>query len=405
MPCYIVMGAQWGDEGKGKIVNLLADKVDLVVRFQGGANAGHTIVRNGEMIILHIIPSGILSEKCKNIVGNGCVVDPEQLIEEIEMLTSAGNIVSPENLVISRQAHIVTPVHKYMDKLLNKKIGTTGRGIGPCYVDKIQRTGIRLENIIDNSFKERYLEHANFYKDFVGKVYGEKFIDVNKSLEKLEKINAQLKPFIKDTVEIISDAVKKDDNILYEGAQGTFLDIDHGTYPYVTSSNTTIGGAYAGGGVFLDFKKIIGVVKAYTTRVGEGPFPTEQNNIIGDKLREKGQEFGATTGRPRRCGWLDLHLLKRSIIVNGFNYIALTKLDCFSEFKRIKVAVDYKSDNTPIFTEFEGWNESIIGITDYDKLSQNCKKYIEFIENFLKVPVGMISTGPDSKHIIFREVL
>ena len=348
MAKYIIMGAQWGDEGKGKFVDFLADHANVVVRFQGGANAGHTIVRDGVQFILHIIPGGIISGHCLNIIGNGCVIDPESLVEEIVGLEKMGVAVTPEKLTISSQAHVVTPVHKFIDRMLNERIGTTGRGIGPCYMDKVQRTGIRMEDFIANDFHARYLEHAEHYKKITECVYNLEFIDIQDSLERLEKIRHQLKPFIKDSVALISDAISSDKSILYEGAQGAFLDVDHGTYPFVTSSNTTIGGAYSGGGVYLEFEKRIGIVKAYTTRVGAGPFPTELKDEVGEKLREKGREFGATTGRPRRCGWLDLHLLKRSCITNGFNYIVLTKLDCLNGFETLKVSVDYDDKNQPV---------------------------------------------------------
>jgi len=405
MPSYIVLGAQWGDEGKGKVVDYLSNRMNLVVRFQGGANAGHTIVRDGEKIILHLIPSGILTPHCKNIIGNGCVVDLEQLVAEITMLDSKGIEVSPQNLLISHQAHIVTPMHKFMDKLLNKKIGTTCRGIGPSYVDKIQRTGIRLESLVDASFSEKFLEQAEYYKNIVEQIYHSEFIDVSESLKNIVKLQEYLKPFIHDTVELIARSVKNGENILYESAQGTLLEIDHGTYPFVTSSSTSIGGAFTGGGVFLEFDKRIAVVKAYTTRIGNGSFPTELNNEIGDRLREQGHEYGATTGRPRRCGWLDLKLLKRSCVINGFNYIVLTKLDCLSGIDSLKVAVDYDNDVNPNFIELKGWQENISGITDYDKLPISCKSYIEFIEDFANIPIGMISTGSERNFIIFRKDL
>ncbi len=405
MAKYIIMGAQWGDEGKGKFVDFLADHADVVVRFQGGANAGHTIVRDGVQFILHIIPGGIISGHCLNIIGNGCVIDPESLVEEIVGLEKMGVAVTQNKLVISSRAHLVTPVHKFVDCMMNERIGTTGRGIGPCYMDKVQRTGIRIEDFVADDFKQRYLEHAEHYKKITECAYDMEFIDIQDSVERLEKIQHQLKPFIKDSVAIISDAVSSNKSILYEGAQGAFLDVDHGTYPFVTSSNTTIGGAYSGGGVYLEFDKRIGIVKAYTTRVGAGPFPTELKNVAGEKLREKGREFGATTGRPRRCGWLDLNMLKRSFITNGFNYVVLTKLDCLNGFDTLKVAVDYDAQNQPVYENLPGWEEDIVGITDYDKLPTNCRNYIKFIEDYLSMKIGLISTGPDRKDVIFQEKL
>ncbi|NOX88281.1 MAG: adenylosuccinate synthase [Calditrichaeota bacterium] len=405
MAKYIVLGAQWGDEGKGKIVDLLAGHMDLVVRFQGGANAGHTVIIGDQKYIMHLIPGGIVSGKAVNIIGNGCVVDPITFAEEMDYLQKKGIEVSPEKLVISAQAHMVTPMHKYLDRVLNKKIGTTGRGIGPAYTDKIQRTGIRLESILDGSFVERFKQNAQLYSQFATQLYGEKFINVDESIEQLKAAGERIKPFINDTIEIIADFVRRDADILYEGAQGTMLDVDHGTYPFVTSSSTTIGGAYTGGGVYIDFDKRIGLVKAYTTRVGEGPFPTELNDETGERLRKLGNEFGATTGRPRRCGWLDLKLVQRAQIINGFNYISLSKLSCLSGFKTIKAAVDYNAQGEPVYEEFPGWEEEIEGITDLELLPENARRYIDFIEQYLGVPIGLVSTGPDRNHVIFKEAL
>jgi len=405
MANYIVMGAQWGDEGKGKIVDYLAKDMDVIVRFQGGSNAGHTIVCDGTEFILHLIPSGIITGNCLNIIGNGCVVDPELLIEEMEMLRNMGISITPDNLILSQQAHVVTPVHKFIDQMMNKHIGTTGRGIGPCYVDKVQRTGIRIGDLLDVTFIEKFRQHYEIARTCASGSSIDEFIDVKSYLEKIAQIQIQLKPFIKDSVQIIFQAHQDGVNILYEGAQGTMLDIDHGTYPFVTASNTTIGGAYTGGGVYLEFQKRIGILKAYSTRVGEGPFPTEQKNEIGEKLRAQGHEYGATTGRPRRCGWLDLHLVRRSFMINGFNYIALTKLDCLTGMNTIKVATAYDTNGQPVYKEFAGWKESIIGITEYAALPANCRVYVEFLEEIVQLPIGLISTGPDRKHVIFRERL
>jgi adenylosuccinate synthase len=288
MAKYIVLGAQWGDEGKGKIVDMLAGKMDLVVRFQGGANAGHTVIIGDKQYVLHIIPGGIVSGKATNVIGNGCVVDPIIFSEEVKYLADKGIKVTPEKLVISSQAHLVTPVHKYLDRVLNEKIGTTGRGIGPAYGDKIHRTGIRAETILDGTFIDRFKEHADNYRNICDTVYREPFIDVDEAIEQMRIAGDQLKPYIADSIEVINAYVEKDANILYEGAQGTLLDIDHGTYPFVTSSSTSIGGAYTGSGVYMHFDKRIGIVKSYTTRVGEGPFPTEQENEIGERLRKNG---------------------------------------------------------------------------------------------------------------------
>jgi adenylosuccinate synthase len=403
MPAYIVMGAQWGDEGKGKIVDVLAEKMDIVVRFQGGANAGHTVIHGDTRYVTHLIPSGVISGNSLNIIGNGCVVDPATLHEEMQTLKAQGVDITPDTFIVSPQAHMVLPVHRYLDKVLNEKIGTTVRGIGPAYTDKVRRTGIRWERACDGSFEKAYREHL----DFVEKVYA--VIDkkemqiLRDGIPEMVRTVERLKPFVRDARPLLARAVKEDSYILYEGAQGTFLDIDHGTYPYVTSSNTSIGGAYTGSGIFLDFHKRIGVVKSYTTRVGEGPFPTELFDGTGERLRRNGNEFGATTGRPRRCGWLDLVLLRRSCMINGFNYIIFSKISCLSGFETLKVAVDHDPGGEPVYEELPGWEEDIEGYTDFAALPGNCRRYIRFVEDFLDVPIGMVSTGPDREHVILRE--
>ncbi|MHB2149345.1 adenylosuccinate synthase [Calditrichota bacterium LG25] len=405
MANYIILGAQWGDEGKGKIVDLLASRADLVVRFQGGANAGHTVIVGDKKFVLHLIPGGIVSGKAVNVIGNGCVVDPITFKQEIEYLKKQGIDVTPDKLMISFQAHVVTPVHKYLDRVLNKKIGTTGRGIGPAYTDKIQRTGVRLEAIVNGTFLEHFKQQAKLYEQYAQNLYKEPFLNIEQAVEELKEAETYIRPFIGDTVELIHSYLNKKANILYEGAQGAMLDVDHGTYPFVTSSSTTIGGAFTGGGVFLEFDKRIGLVKAYATRVGEGPFPTELNDETGEKLREKGHEFGATTGRPRRCGWLDLKLVKRAQIINGFNYITLSKLSCLSGFETIKVAVDYDSAGQPVYRSFPGWEQKIEGVTEWQDLPQNAREYVRFIEDYLQTPIGLVSTGPDRNHVIYRQPL
>ncbi len=405
MAKYIVLGAQWGDEGKGKIVDMLAGRMDLVVRFQGGANAGHTVKIGEKEYVLHLIPGGIVSGKAVNVIGNGCVVDPVTFAHELAYLHEKGIDVNPDKLIVSSQAHIVTPVHKYLDIVLNKKIGTTGRGIGPAYADKIHRTGIRLESVLDGTFIPRFKEHMETYERISKNAYDEPFINTAEALKEMENAAVLIAPYIKDSVEVISGYVNNRANILYEGAQGTFLDIDHGTYPFVTSSSTSIGGAFTGSGVFMEFDKRIAIVKAYTTRVGEGPFPTEQENVIGERLRAKGNEYGATTGRPRRCGWLDLKMLRRSFIINGFNFISLSKISCLSGFDTIKAAVDYDKKGKPVYREFPGWQEEVEGVTELNKLPFNCRAYIDFIEQELNVPIGMISTGPKRSDIILKEEL
>ncbi len=405
MATFIVLGAQWGDEGKGKIVDMLSANMDLVVRFQGGANAGHTVKIGDVQYVLHLIPGGIVSGRSVNIIGNGCVVDPLIFIEEVDYLQEKGVAVTPDKLLISSQAHMVTPVHKFLDRVMNQKIGTTGRGIGPAYADKVHRTGIRMESILDGTALERLEEHLSNYKQISERIYQEPFPDIKQTLKDLAVAVERMRPFIADTPPVIKEYVRQGKNVLYEGAQGTLLDIDHGTYPFVTSSSTSIGGAYTGGGVYLQFDHRIAVVKAYTTRVGEGPFPTELKDQTGEWLREKGHEFGATTGRPRRTGWLDFHLLKRSFLINGFNYISLSKISCLSGLETIKVAVEYNAQGEPIYEELPGWQEEIEGITDWERLPINCRNYIGFIEEALQVPIGMVSTGPRRRDLIVRKEL
>jgi adenylosuccinate synthase len=362
-------------------------------------------VADGKEYVLHLIPGGVISGKAVNVIGNGCVVDPIIMAEELKYLEEQEVPFSSEKLIVSAQAHMVTPIHRYLDKVLNKKIGTTGRGIGPAYADKIHRTGIRMETVLDGTCMERFMEHADTYAQISKQVYEEEFPDIKAKAKELEEALKIIKPFIKDSIQIIKEYKDKNAKILFEGAQGTLLDVDHGSYPFVTSSSTSIGGAYTGSGVYMEFDKRIAVVKAYTTRVGEGPFPTELFDEDGEKLRKNGNEFGATTGRPRRCGWLDLVQLKRSFTVNGFNYISLSKLSVLSGFETIKVATHYSLDGTPVYKEMPGWSEDVEGITELDKLPQNCRNYIDFIENELETEVGMISTGPARNNIIFKKEL
>ena len=398
----IIIGAQWGDEGKGKIVDILAKKMDVVVRFQGGANAGHTIVGNGRKIVLHLVPSGILSRKCRNVIGNGCVVDVALLTEEIAGLEKEGFPVTEENLVIAPNAHIVTPMHRIFDRATGGKVGTTGRGIGPCYFDKAKRTGIRAEDLAEGCFREKFLELYDYYASQMKLFSKEKMPSSKELFDSVKKPAAFVAKFVGDAQTMIHEAARSGKEILFEGAQGTFLDVDHGTYPFVTSSNTTIGGAYTGSGVFLEFSKRIAIVKAYTTRVGNGPFPTEQDNADGENLRKIGAEYGATTGRPRRCGWLDLALLEKSFMINGFNSIALTKLDCLSGLEKIPVALSYGTDGKPYYQDFPGWMTPLRGIKSYAKLPSKCRDYVKFVEAYLGAPAEIISTGPDRKDTIVR---
>jgi len=405
MPAYIVIGAQWGDEGKGKIVDVLAEKMDLDLRFQGGANAGHTVLHGNTKYVTHLVPSGVISGCALNIIGNGCVVCPFTLLEEMQILEKQGVCITPANFVISEAAHMVLPVHKYLDKRLNERIGTTVRGIGPAYTDKISRSGIRWETVVKGTFEAAYHEHLDYVEKVFAVVDKDEMDRLRASLPQLLETLEKLQPFVQDARPQLAEAIRENKKILFEGAQGTFLDIDHGTYPFVTSSSTSIGGAFTGSGVFLDFDKRIGIVKSYTTRVGEGPFPTELLDANGEKLRKNGNEYGATTGRPRRCGWLDLALLKRSCLINGFNYLVFSKISCLSGLGTLKVAIDYDAAGKPVYTELPGWDEDIEGCRDFNALPENCRNYIKFVEDFLQVPIGLVSTGPDREHVILRKTL
>ena len=403
MSNILVLGAQWGDEGKGKITDLLAEKMDMVVRFQGGANAGHTLVVGGEKTVLHQLPSGVLNPRCHNVIGNGCVIDLEKLVEEIEFFQNRKISLSPKNLMVSEKVHVVTPIHRLIDGWSGKTIGTTGRGIGPCYAEKANRTGIRLEDMFSGTYKRKLSEQKKTLSSKIPGSTTRSFSGLSKSINAMEKAAGFLKPYAGNTAHLIFSGIQKGKKVLLEGAQGALLDIDHGTYPYVTSSNTTIGGAYSGTGVFIDFDLRIAVAKAFQTRVGMGPFPTELKDRVGNRLRSVGKEFGATTGRPRRCGWLDLELLRESFIMNGFNYLALTKLDVLSGLEKIKVSIGRTSAGLPSYKEFDGWTEDISEITEYRALPKNSRNYISFLENFIKISAGLISVGPDRHQNIIRE--
>ena len=414
MAIKAVIGGQWGDEGKGKIVDLLSKNAEIVARYQGGANAGHTVYKNSEKIVLHQIPSGILREDCFCIMGNGMVIDPVELVQEINMLIHKN--ISTENILISPNAHIVTPLHKYLDRKNEEKtnnfIGTTCKGIGPCYVDKYNRVGIRAIDLnetdkLKSSFIAR-IDNCISSNQITNEDYKKMEPEIESFLIACEKV----KIYVKDTLNLLFSK----ENILIEGAQGTLLDIDHGTYPFVTSSSPFSGGISTGLGLPLTkFENIIGIFKAYATRVGSGPFPTELFNEEGKKLQDIGMEFGATTGRPRRCGWFDGLAAKYSCMINGLTDIALTKLDILDHFEKIKVCVGYRSnkneiDNyseainlekiTPIYKEFIGWNCELNGIKNYGDLPKECKQYIEFLESFLNTKISIISIGPGRNDII-----
>lgn len=400
MPCTVVVGAQWGDEGKGKIIDILSRDADIIVRYQGGNNAGHTVVIGDKEFILHLIPSGVLRKNKLCIIGNGVVVDPDALLSEIDMLEKKG-IKIDGNLVISECAHVIFPYHKVIDKRRGAHIGTTGRGIGPCYIDKMARCGIRMIDIVNEETLRRKLSanlegsrEFNFdqiYKEYLG--YGKK-----------------IKKYLGNVSLILNKAILKKKNILFEGAQGTLLDIDHGTYPYVTSSSATAGGASTGTGVGpTRIGKVIGVVKAYTTRVGEGPFPTEFEKDLMEKIRNKGKEFGATTGRPRRCGWFDAVIVKHAVTVNGLDEIVVTKLDVLDEMDKIKICAGYKYKGNiykdfpasldilencePLYEVYDGWMKDTTLVTNYKDLPENAKKYLKRLSKILNVKIGMVSVG------------
>jgi adenylosuccinate synthase len=397
MAGVIVLGAQWGDEGKGKVVHLLAEGSDVVVRFQGGANAGHTIYPRGERVVLHHLPSGVVRSRCFNIVGSGCVIDPPALVEELERLRAAGYAVGPENLLLSAAAHVVLPWHRQRDAAEGGRIGTTRRGIGPCYADKAARCGLRLGDLVSGELAGRYRELLAAHG-----VNPDSREGLSEELEALAVAGETLRPLVGDAVSRLHEAVRAGRRVLFEGAQGAGLDLDHGSYPFVTSSNTTIGAAYTGAGVYVPFDRRIGVLKAYSTRVGKGPFPTEEPGEVGERLRRAGHEYGSTTGRPRRCGWLDLHQVRRAVIHNGFNALALTKLDVLDSFEEIPVAVGRGADGRPRYRRFPGWRTAIDGARSYTELPCPCRELIAFIEGFLEVPVLLVSVGPREEQTIVR---
>jgi adenylosuccinate synthase len=418
MSGIVVIGAQWGDEGKGKITDFLAKDADLVVRYQGGNNAGHTVEVEDKKYKLHLIPSGIINDNTLCVIGDGVVVDPKALIDEINYLEEEGLKVTPEKLVVSDRAHLIMPYHKVLDGLSEKSrgkgdIGTTGKGIGPCYTDKHERSGLRMCDLMHPEiFKEKLKANIEVKNRIIKEVYGGEefsFEEIYKSyMEYAEKI----KNFIKDTTVVVYDSIKANKKVLFEGAQGTLLDIDYGTYPYVTSSHPISGGVCVGAGVGPTMiKSAVGVCKAYTTRVGKGPFPTELFDEMGDYIRDKGFEYGTTTGRARRCGWLDLVILKYAVRISGLTSLAITKLDTLSGIDKIKVCIGYELNGKvidyfpasledlanckPIYVEFDGWDESVQNARSFDELQENAKKYLKFIEEYTGIRISIVSVGPN----------
>ena len=424
MSAAIVVGAQWGDEGKGKIVDLLSEKVDIVARYQGGANAGHTIVINGKKTVLHLIPSGILQPDVQCVIGNGVVIDPVALLEEIRMLEENG-ITIAGRLFISHRAHLIMPYHKMLDIAREKQssaaIGTTGRGIGPAYIDKANRAGIRIVDLLNPGlFSEKLRQNIDEKNAVLKKIYHAAELNTEEIEAEYLSFDVKIDPYITDTTLFLNQALAGGKRVLMEGAQGALLDLDHGTYPYVTSSNPTSGGACTGLGVPpTSISRIIGVVKAYCTRVGNGPFPTELLDATGERLRAEGSEFGATTGRPRRCGWLDLVALKYSVMVNGITEIALTKMDVLNVFPELRLCTGYVLNGKRLKTfpadcasldnlelEYEtvpGWNCSLTGMTTFEELPQAAQHYIRKIEEYTGTKVSIISLSPDRDDTIVRE--
>ncbi|MBI5100562.1 MAG: adenylosuccinate synthase [Nitrospirae bacterium] len=427
MAVVIVVGAQWGDEGKGKIVDYLTKEADIVARFQGGHNAGHTVVIKDSKYVLHLIPSGILHKNTVCIIGNGVVVEPASLIKEIDELRGNGIRVSG-NLLISKNAHLIMPYHIALDKASEqskgrKSIGTTGRGIGPAYVDKMARTGIRVgELLTPGLFREKLKVNVRQANILLKNLYNLKGFNPGRIFDEYMAYAEKIRVHIADTDLVIDRAISEKKNVLLEGAQGTLLDIDHGTYPFVTSSSAVAGGACIGLGIGpTNISKVIGIVKAYTTRVGSGPFPTELHDATGELIREKGGEFGATTGRARRCGWLDTVILKHSARINGLSGMALTKLDILDGFDTIKICTAYKlkgrlihempkelsslEDCIPVYEEMEGWKESTLGISDAGKLPRRARAYIKRIETLIGIRADIISTGQKRDELIHvREI-
>ncbi len=427
MATVVVVGTQWGDEGKGKIVDLLTEYADIIVRFQGGNNAGHTLVVDGEKFIFHLIPSGILHEEKLCMIGNGVVLDPAILVEELDHLAEKGREVTPGRLKISMNTHLIMPYHKGLDhareaaKSKGKKIGTTGRGIGPCYEDKVVRNGIKVGDLLDPVLFREKLDANVKEKNFIlTEMLGAGPFDADAIYAEYQRYAERLAPYVANVSVIIDDARRQGKNILFEGAQGTQLDIDHGTYPFVTSSNTIAGGACCGAGIGPSkIDKVIGICKAYTTRVGGGPFPTELDDEVGSHLQEKGAEFGATTGRKRRCGWLDGVVLKDAVRINGLDALALTKLDVLSGLERLKVCTSYRIGGDsihsmpgnireveaiePVYTEYPGWSQSLDEVQEFDDLPQEARDYIKRIEDLSGVPVSIVSVGPARDQTLLLE--
>jgi len=420
----VVVGAQWGDEGKGKLIDILSQGVDITVRYQGGNNAGHTVIVGNKEYVFHLLPSAILRPKKICVIGNGVVIDPRALLEEMDGLKKRGLLIKGTRLKISANAHVVMPYHRVMDQLRegkrSNKIGTTGRGIGPCYSDKVGRMGIRVIDLLNPQvLKAKLADNLNEKNDIFVKVYGFKNYDFSEIYKEYLNFGRRLKPYVCDTALFLNQAIKLKKKILFEGAQGTFLDIDFGTYPFVTSSNATTGGVCSGTGVPpTKIGLVVAALKAYTTRVGEGPFPTEFDKLMDERIRSKGHEFGATTGRARRCGWFDAVLARYAVTINGATQLAVMKLDVLDDLEEIKIATayqykgklykDYSHDldvlthAKPVYEKWPGWKSSTRGIRQYNKLPLAARRYIERLQELLGVPIKYISVGSKRDEIIVR---
>ena len=426
MAGYVVVGTQWGDEGKGKVVDLLGKHVDMVVRYQGGNNAGHTVVVNGKKTVLHLLPSGILNKDALCVIGPGVVLNPFVLFEEVEALEKEG--LHCDHLRISDRTQLLMPYHVRLDELIEArggkyKVGTTKNGIGPCYSDKYSRIGIRVCDLQDwNVFEEKLKSTLEIKNAEIEKVYGGEPFDYDEMVAQFKVIREKMLPMICDSVSLINEALENDKVVLFEGAQANMLDINYGTYPFVTSSSPTSAGVLEGAGVPpQSLTRIIGIAKAYSTRVGEGPFVTELLGDEGEALRQKGFEFGATTGRPRRCGWLDLPVVKQAVRINGLTDIAMTKIDILTGYDKIPVCVGYELDGKqidyvpaslevygrckPVWKVFDGWTEDISQIRNSEDLPENCRKYVEFVEEYTKTSVSLVSVSPEREGNIIRKPL
>lgn len=426
MSGYVVVGAQWGDEGKGKVVDLLGKHVDMVVRYQGGNNAGHTVVVNGKKTVLHLLPSGILNKDALCVIGPGVVLNPFVLFDEVKQLEEQG--LTCDHLRISDRTQLLMPYHVRLDELIEArggkyKVGTTKNGIGPCYSDKYSRIGIRVCDLQDwDVFQEKLKSTLEIKNAEIEKVYGGKPFDFDEMVAQFKELREKMLPMICDSVSLVNEALEQNKVVLFEGAQANMLDINYGTYPFVTSSSPTSAGVLEGAGVPPQaLTRIIGIVKAYSTRVGEGPFITELLGDEGESLRQKGFEFGATTGRPRRCGWLDLPVVKQAVRINGLTDISITKIDILSGYDKIPVCVGYEMNGKqidyvpaslkaygeckPIWKVFDGWNEDISTVRSFEELPENCKKYVEFIEEYTGVSVSLVSVSPEREGNIIRKAL